>query len=63
MPKRLTLQQLDHVFKSDPARAIDIVRRRAQRRLDSPEPSDQLVGELKNWAVDQARARLRRNQA
>lgn len=60
MPKRLTLPQLDRVVRTDPKRGLDIIQQRAQRDLNSPNPLERFKGQLTQNAVDEAKARLRR---
>jgi hypothetical protein len=60
MPKRLTLSQLDRVVKTDPKRGLEIIQQRAQRDLTSPNPLERFKGQVTRNAVDEAKARLRR---
>jgi len=55
----MPVQQLDHVTKNDPQRGLNIVQRRAQRNLVSPDPLVRLKGQVTQDAVNAARERLR----
>jgi len=59
MTKRHTVQQLDHIIKTDPQRGLNIVEQRAQRRLSSFSPNERFAGRVTADAVEQARERLR----
>lgn len=60
MSKRLTLPQLDRVTKTDPKRGLDIIEKRAQRDIASPDPLERFKGQVTQNAVDEAKARLRK---
>ena len=59
MPKRLTVQQLDHIMKNDPQRGLNIIEQRAERRLTSPSPASRVAGQVAQDLVAQARERNR----
>jgi hypothetical protein len=59
MPKRMTVPQLDHVRRTDPKRMLDIVEKRAERDLESPDPLLRFKGQVTQSAVDAARERMR----
>ena len=59
MPKRMSIQKLDHIRRTDPERALNIVDQRAKRNMTSTDPLVRFKGQVTEDAVDAARARLR----
>jgi hypothetical protein len=53
--KKLTPQQLDHVLKTDPARGLGIIDKRASRKLASGDPVTKMIGNLTAEVVHQVR--------
>jgi hypothetical protein len=58
MPKKLTIQQLDHIRRTDPGRGLDIIEKRAQRDLANPDPLVRFKGQVTEDAVKAARERM-----
>lgn len=53
MAKKLTVQQLDHVLKTDLGRWLDITDKRASRKIASNDPVKKMIGRLTADVVDQ----------
>jgi len=51
--KKLTIQQLDHVLKTDLGRGLDIIDKRASRNMASNDPVKKMIGRLTADVVDQ----------
>jgi hypothetical protein len=51
--KKLTVQQLDHVLKADLGRGLDIIDKRASRKMASNDPVKKMIGRLTADVVDQ----------
>jgi hypothetical protein len=51
--KKLTIQQLDHVLKTDLGRGLDIIDKRASRNMASNDPVKKMIGRLTSDVVDQ----------
>ena len=52
MAKKLTVQQLDHVLKTDLQRGLDIIDKRAFRRMSSRNSFEKAIGRLTADVVD-----------
>lgn len=52
MAKKLTIQQLDHVLKTDLERGLDIIDKRASRKMASKAPVEKMIGRLTADVID-----------